>query len=163
MPPVGRVDEIDTERHHQDESSSLLETTVTPAKLSWEALLQQHVVTLCLIFLVLMGIGIPLQTTPLNKVAEEIICLNHFPDILTGEDPRCKSTVVQSYLAMLRGWGATFDCIPAILLAIPYGVLADRYGRRIILFLSMCGVIMSVIWYETVCKAHRLLHSVLEY
>jgi len=110
MPPAGAVDEIDTERHPQDETLPLLETTITSAKLSWDALLQQHVVTLSLILILLLGIGLPLQTTPLNKVVEEIICLNHFPDISTPDDPHCKSNSVQSYLAMLRGWSATLDC-----------------------------------------------------
>ena len=48
-----------------------------------------------------------------------------------------------------------FGLLPGIILSIPFGVVADRYGRRIVLFLSMSGMVLSIIWYETICKAPK--------
>ena len=38
------------------------------------------------------------------------------------------------------------------LLTVPYGVLADRYGRRIILFLGLLGLLMGECFGFIVCR-----------
>jgi hypothetical protein len=103
----------------QDEETPLLERTgAIPIKISpWQRLLNQHVITLCLILIVLVEIGAYLQTAPLNELIEQIICNEHIAKLEGGslidpQDPRCKSARVQGKLAMLRGWQSTFDCIP---------------------------------------------------
>ncbi|KAL2133861.1 hypothetical protein VTI74DRAFT_1533 [Chaetomium olivicolor] len=66
--------------------------------------------------------------------------------LILSDDPVCKGPDVQGYLAMLRGWQATFDCVPGIVGAVPYGVLSDRWGRRPVLALSLGGITLSLVW-----------------
>lgn len=40
----------------------------------------------------------------------------------------------------------------ALLVQIPYGIMADRYGRRPILFLGLLGIVLSTTWNMIVCK-----------
>lgn len=44
------------------------------------------------------------------------------------------------------------SCALAILLAVPYGSLSDKWGRKYIGFLSVLGILLTTIWYEVVCK-----------
>ena len=88
----------------------------------------------------------------------------------------CKSEAVQSELALVNGWKDTFDMIPSmlvamfktfpvrldgtdlvynspgILLAVPYGVLADRWGRKPVILLGIVGTVLGEIWLRVVCE-----------
>ena len=64
----------------------------------------------------------------------------------------CKIPSVQSELAMLKGWDAMFACIPSLLTAVPYGALADRHGRKLVLILALLGTILSLVWFVLVGK-----------
>ncbi len=113
---------------------------------------------------------------PMNAVMESIICRQAHPDIfpptppppldqavagggrggggglVLTDDPRCKGPDVQGYLAMLRGWQATFDCVPGIVMAVPFGVLSDRWGRRPVLGVSLGGIVGSMVFTYGVCE-----------
>ncbi|KAK4236022.1 major facilitator superfamily domain-containing protein [Achaetomium macrosporum] len=79
------------------------------------------------------------------RIAERII--RHYAGgIVLSDDPVCKNPDVQGYLAMLRGWANTFDCIPGIVGAVPYGILSDRWGRRPVLGLAVFGVVLSFVF-----------------
>ncbi|KAF4511925.1 hypothetical protein G6O67_001122 [Ophiocordyceps sinensis] len=87
-----------------------------------------------------LEIGATLVSTPMSQIQEAIICKVHHPD--TSEpstDARCKDQGVQSELSTLQGWELTFGLLPGLLTAVPYGIAADRYGRRVILSLSLLG------------------------
>jgi MFS family permease len=79
--------------------------------------------------------------------------LRYFPGgLVLSDDPVCKGPDVQGYLAMLRGWMATFECLPGIVGAVPYGVLSDRWGRRPLLGMSLGGIVGSVAFTYGVCE-----------
>ena len=91
---------------------------------------------------------------PKVRLFEFVICTNHYlreDPSLVGRDVSvhvnfCKVDSVQDKLAMILGWQYTFDSIPAILLAVPYGYLADKHGRKYITVLSMMGYALSWVW-----------------
>jgi MFS family permease len=85
----------------------------------------------------------------MSAIMENIVCRRNYDDVsdnIFANDPRCKNPDVQGTLAMLRGWSYTFDCIPGMLGALPYGILSDKWGRKPVLVLSILGTVMSTIW-----------------
>jgi hypothetical protein len=112
------------------------------------------VISLCSVFVI--EIGDFMQRAPLARVLEDIICRkyyessapfgNHVALPIPEED--CKMPQVQGPLAMLRGWNAAFSCIPGLLLAVPYGYIADRYGRKLVLVTSLVGATLGLGWVQ---------------
>lgn len=39
---------------------------------------------------------------------------------------------------------------------IPYGIVADNYGRRLVLFLGLLGNLLGSCWTVIVCKLKRI-------
>lgn len=116
------------------------------------ALIQLGTLSVCISLLVLIEFGAYLATIPLNQVLEENICRQmHLGATLAPNDPRCKDKSVQSELSMIRGWQSTFDFIPGLLVAVPYGMLADKVGRGIVLTLASLGLTLSSGFYILVC------------
>jgi len=100
------------QQQEPDETSPLITTTATPENLPWHHLLTQRVVIVCLLLVIFLEIAVGQTTAPLQKIVEENVCRELFADLTRPEDPRCKSTAVQSYFAALQGWNNTFDTIP---------------------------------------------------
>lgn len=106
-----------------------------------------------------VSIGDNMNQAPWMRIQEDIVCRAYYRSTFPNElkyslDPIpegwCKVPDVQAKLAMLRGWGHTFSCIPSIFTAVPYGVIADKYGRKIVMFLCLMGICLIVAWAEFV-------------
>ncbi|KAM7201953.1 Major facilitator superfamily domain containing protein [Naviculisporaceae sp. PSN 640] len=119
--------------------------------------LRPRIIILSLAVIFLAELAVNVGVPAMNAVLEAIICNQLHPGVAAGNgngrldtlpadtvDSVCKSADVQSYLAMVRGWQATFESIPGILCAIPYGILADRWGRKPVLLLSALGLNLSL-------------------
>jgi hypothetical protein len=111
------------------------------------------------VFLPSPGPGIAPPPPPLSSLSPARAAapsLRHFAGgVVLSDDPVCKSPDVQGYLAMLRGWAATFEAVPGIVGAVPYGVLSDRWGRRPLIGLSLAGTVLSQAFTYLVCKRAR--------
>ncbi|TVY45356.1 Efflux pump [Lachnellula subtilissima] len=89
---------------------------------------------------------------PLIKLLENSLCLSYYNFPGNGvQDELCKIPDIQGPLATLRGWKSSFDTIPVLLVAIPFGRLGDRYGRRKILATALVGVAASLCEIFVVC------------
>ncbi|CAK7224204.1 hypothetical protein SEUCBS140593_005492 [Sporothrix eucalyptigena] len=104
--------------------------------------------------IVLFEIANLFQELPTLQLLEEIICRD-----ITGEDSDviCGGNQdVQAELAYLRGWQLTLALIPGIITAVPYGVVIDRLGRKVGLYLSVTGILLTqlfslvVVWFPNV-------------
>lgn len=76
-----------------------------------------------------------------NEILEGILCHKHHghvPDPI--KDPRCKDAAVQSEFAKLVAGLYVFGLFPGILAAIPWGLAAEKYGRKPVLFLAVLGM-----------------------
>lgn len=162
---------LDTPREHEevDETRPLLSsstttrdtannTAATPihrSRCSWP---WTHVVGLVLCIAVFADIGESMFLAPRMRLYESVICSEYFsqsnPSLIepdgTIPEKICKVTPVQEQLATLLGWQSFIDSIPAILLPIPFGYLADKYGRKWIMALGLIGFTLSYAWAEFV-------------
>lgn len=113
------------------------------------------IIITCILLIILLELGAYLSIIPLIQVLEEIICNQFHPDRTPGPegDAICKDNAVQTELAFIRGWQSTLDFLPGVLTAIPYGLLADRHGRELVLRLSLLGVTLSSGFYIIVCRS----------
>ncbi|RAQ41842.1 MFS multidrug transporter [Aspergillus flavus] len=103
-------------------------------------------ITACMVMLIL-DITSAVPTAPRMVIFEDIICRNHYAawwDISKLGD--CKVKAVQGELALINGWKETFEKIPALLVSIPYGALADRIGRKKVLILALTGCLLCDTW-----------------
>jgi hypothetical protein len=117
-------------------------------------------VILCLFLIAVIDVGAFLGEPPRTRVYEANICLSYYREHDTsvigadGTIPEklCKIDQVQQTLAMIFGWQDTFDAIPAVLLAVPFGTLADRVGRKWIFAASLVGLQLNAAWILLICK-----------
>ncbi|KAF4957186.1 hypothetical protein FGADI_3251 [Fusarium gaditjirri] len=114
-----------------------------------------YVVLLCIVLAVVSDVGESLYAAPRVRLFESVACTRHYlrhdPSLVDrdGSVPErlCKIDSVQDKVASVVGWQYFFDAIPAILLPIPYGYVADLRGRKWILVLALAGYTLS--WVST--------------
>lgn len=122
-----------------------------------------YVIVLLIGIAIISDVGESLYAAPRVRLFESVICTGHYlqvdPSLVDrdGAVPEhlCKVNPVQDKLASILGWQSFIDSIPAILLPIPYGYLADKHGRKWILILAMTGYTMSYVWTELVVSFIR--------
>ncbi|KGO47973.1 Major facilitator superfamily domain, general substrate transporter [Penicillium expansum] len=87
-------------------------------------------------------------------ILEDIVCRDYYAksavNTFISAAERCKIEPIQTEIALLNGWRETFETIPAILLAVPYGMLADWIGYRPVALLAFFGSAMSSNWSRVV-------------
>ena len=120
----------------------------------------------CGVFILAADFGFYMSTAPQTSIFEQIICRNYLANLqntpetsrldLLAEDP-CKSEFVQGELAVVNGYKETFNILPSILLSLPYGVLADHWGRKPVLYLGIMGILMSELWVRFVAAWSEML------
>lgn len=114
---------------------------------------------LIIVLLILLNGGNTVQEAPKTRLFESIFCSHfyreHDPSFIgpdgTVLERFCKIEPVQSDVAMLKGWQVFLDNIPSILLAIPFGILADKYGRKPIILLNSIALCLRISWIMVVC------------
>ncbi|KAG7139286.1 MFS efflux pump atnC like protein [Verticillium longisporum] len=86
--------------------------------------------------------------TPLFRLVEDAICHVHYQKDLAEpiEEKECKVDEIQSQLAYLLGTGAVIGALVTLVVAFPYGVLADRLGRKPAFFLAYLGILLGFGW-----------------
>jgi hypothetical protein len=141
------------------ESTSLLTSQQAPPKPtelsgSRSKWLWTHVVALCITISIIVDIGEQLFMAPKVRLYESIACAAHYlhhNSSLVGKDgfipeKLCKVNPVQEKIAMILGWQDCFDSIPALLLPVAYGHLADTYGRKWTTLLAFLGYSLASAW-----------------
>ncbi|GFF44705.1 inner membrane transport protein YajR [Aspergillus udagawae] len=101
---------------------------------------------------------------PMTRIYESIACRQYYAEYdprqiaADGQVPEslCKIKEVQTELAAVKGYMEFFDGVLSAFLAIPYGLLADRIGRKPIICLSIpafalnSGIMFAVMWYSDI-------------
>ncbi|KAK6854955.1 hypothetical protein PG995_008487 [Apiospora arundinis] len=115
--------------------------------------------TLATVFLVLYAFADVARYIAVVRLLELGICreeyLRNGADIIGHDDfiPEylCKSPQIQERLAHLRGYLASLEAILGLLLTLPYGLVVDRLGERLIAGVNVVGYMLSCAWLALVC------------
>ncbi|KAL3453118.1 major facilitator superfamily domain-containing protein [Aspergillus insuetus] len=92
-----------------------------------------------------------LSVAPQTQILEDIICRDLHPDSIALSSSTCKDADVQSELSLIIGWTETFNQLPGIILALPFGFMADRVGRKKVIILSLVGLILQEVALRIIC------------
>ncbi|KAG9201214.1 hypothetical protein G6514_005943 [Epicoccum nigrum] len=148
---------IDSPRESSEEEGlPFLKQPSTPQKTKpWVVM-----VVLAFALIAIIDMGAFLAEAPRTRVYEANICIRHYREIdpsVIGADGTipeklCKVDEVQQEMAMIFGWQEMFDAIPSIFLAIPFGVLADKVGRKWIFTASLMGLQLNSAWVLGICR-----------
>ncbi|TVY16230.1 Efflux pump ustT [Lachnellula arida] len=113
-----------------------------------------------------MAFGGNLMAVPGLRLWEDIICHHYYND-LQGEnhvgfdghinEGLCKGDEVQNQLNIFIGVLAFLTPIPSLLTTIPYGLLADRIGRKPVFALAMVGTLLGGCYNMLVMSLWRIL------
>ncbi|KAL2794981.1 major facilitator superfamily domain-containing protein [Aspergillus keveii] len=107
-------------------------------------------------------VGFVMAGGPMTRIYESIACREHytqFDPTKIGSDGQvaeelCKGKEVQSEVAAVKGFMEFFEGVLSVLLAAPYGLLADRFGRKKALcfgipgFVLNCLIMFVVMWFS---------------
>ncbi|KAL5001289.1 major facilitator superfamily domain-containing protein [Aspergillus recurvatus] len=109
-------------------------------------------------------VGFVMAGGPMTRIYESIACREYFAQVdpakigSDGQVPEelCKLKEVQSEIAAVTGYMEFFQGVLSVILAAPYGLLADRYGRKKTLCLGIPGFVLNcvimfvVMWFDDV-------------
>ncbi|KIL87982.1 hypothetical protein FAVG1_08864 [Fusarium avenaceum] len=139
-----------TERDESPTEESPLLRNDTPSADEPSKAFRRRALGMCMLALLMVEVSQFIMNPPTKKIIEDIICRQHYPDhdikVYWLEDSRCKESPVQKTLAMVQGWSQAFEMGVPMLTQFPYGIVADKYGRRLVLFLAMLGCCLSTLW-----------------
>nr|POE54174.1 efflux pump ustt [Quercus suber] len=127
----------------------------------------KFVVWVVMVILVLLSFAEEISQPPQTRIMESVICYRYYetadpskiqigrdqigPGALGGvPEMLCKVGAVQGELAELGGYQRVFDGLPALLLAVPFGWAADKYGRKPVFALSVLSLTLAALWINTV-------------
>lgn len=119
-----------------------------------------------LILVILADVSGSLLDTPEVRLLEMAVCRNYYrehdpsvigpPPLSYVDEKYCKISEIQVPLVFLRTKKGLLSFIPGVLLAIPYGRLSDRRGRKPVLFLGILGQALAYFWTLFVCYFHQI-------
>lgn len=117
----------------------------------------------CLLLLFLVDAPMFMGEGPRIRMLEMGLCREYYqardPGAIVGPggtvpERLCKLRGVQSPLARLRGFLGLLEGLPGLLFAVPYGILADARGRRLVAGACLFGFILRDAWTFVVLYFH---------
>ena len=116
-----------------------------------------------LIALLIVAVDLPsvLAGTSMVRILESIYCHQYYQTAdpsKIGQDGKipeqlCKVEDVQKQLSTLRGWMSFWSHLPGLFLAVPYGMLADKYGRKWLFVMNIVAMQARSVWSYVVCES----------
>lgn len=116
----------------------------------------------CLLLLFLVDAPMFMGEGPRIRMLEIGLCREYYeardPSVIgpggTVPERLCKLRDIQSPLSRLRGFLGLLEGLPGLLFAVPYGILADARGRRLVAGACLLGFIMRDSWTFAVLYFH---------
>ncbi|GKT41448.1 efflux pump ustT [Colletotrichum spaethianum] len=110
----------------------------------------------CAIIVVGAGSG-GLGTIPITRLVEDIVCREYYGVLHSGkgdvpiDEGQCKEDVIQSKVAMIFAVYTALQAIIGTASAFPWGIVADRLGRKKVFSLAVLGLMLDQLWFLLVC------------
>ncbi|KAI5863629.1 MFS general substrate transporter [Durotheca rogersii] len=113
-----------------------------------------------------------LYQIPITKIYENILCRQYYDDLrdTTPFDAGdCKNDIVQSRLAYLLAVLESLNSVISCLVAMPWGIVADRVGRKPVYISSASGIALSILmmtvlaWFSDILPARSIWFSAVAY
>ncbi|KAF2030312.1 hypothetical protein EK21DRAFT_65893 [Setomelanomma holmii] len=98
-----------------------------------------------LILLILIHLSTVLYTIPLNRVIELRLCQSHYS---TANPPEklCKIDEIQRQLAWIQGIMETTLVVCDLVVTVPFGFVAERWGVRVVLWCNLVPRVFMSVW-----------------
>ncbi|KAI1759273.1 MFS general substrate transporter [Hypoxylon sp. FL1150] len=111
---------------------------------------------LCLItFVVSSADGF--TSIPAVRLLEDIICRQHYGLRESGnpvDEKLCKDDAVQSKVAFIMAIQSSLEAAVGLLAAFPWGLVADKIGRKPVFSIGLCGMLVNIFWRMAVVYFH---------
>jgi len=138
-----------------DENGAEIETPRTKGRRS-----EFFIISTLALIIFFLETGDELIQPAQTRVLESIYCRQYY----TAHDPsltfpagipesECKNHVIQGQVAMLKGWMAMIGAFVVLLVSVPWGYVADAYGRKRIVLLITAALWFRAAWQQAVCWA----------
>jgi hypothetical protein len=97
------------------------------------------------VILVAFNIALQLINLGRSQLIEGAICQQEFHNVTQPyQDARCKYDTVQQRLSLILAWESTFSMIVSLFTTVPYAMVAQRYGARVVTSLLWLGYTFSL-------------------
>ncbi|SPO05441.1 uncharacterized protein DNG_08128 [Cephalotrichum gorgonifer] len=138
---------VDSEIITVDESAPLLPQPQEDDGVGPRRLKGRTVTTILITCVFFAAFGAALSDLPILRITEDAICRAHLKSVADKIDESlCKDSDVQAELSFIVAMISMFQVIPGLVLGFPYGLLADRLGRRPVICLAVLGITLSIAW-----------------
>ncbi|KAK8190256.1 major facilitator superfamily domain-containing protein [Phyllosticta capitalensis] len=121
---------------------------------------------LCGLLSLVADLGDGITAAPEVRLLEMAVCRDYYriheprrigpPPLSYVPEKYCKVKDIQVELAYLRAVLKILTTVPGLMCTVFFGRLADRWGRRPVLLMGMCGQILSFLWVILVCYFHTI-------
>jgi MFS family permease len=103
-----------------------------------------------------------LAAVPQAQLLEDAVCREYFDGIWSprgtqDDELRCKITPVEARLASLTGISSTLEMSAELIVALPMGILADRFGKRPVMLWAALSSLLSFSWVLLVIRFSDML------
>ncbi|KAI1757592.1 major facilitator superfamily domain-containing protein [Xylaria castorea] len=101
------------------------------------------------------------QNMSMTRIFEDILCRQYYDQIRSHDEPIderiCKVDAIQSKLAYLFAIQNSIIAGVSVLAALPWGIAADKIGRRPVFAMGLAGMSISLLWIMVVGWFYRTL------
>ncbi|KAI1103600.1 MFS general substrate transporter [Jackrogersella minutella] len=98
---------------------------------------------------------------PVMRIVEDVICRHYFGLKESADAPideqNCKVDAIQEKVAFIMALSSSLDAVVGFIAAFPWGLAADRIGRRPVFAISLSGMLINVLWGMVVLYFHTTL------
>ncbi|KAJ5642335.1 hypothetical protein N7490_006335 [Penicillium lividum] len=102
---------------------------------------------LCVILLIVAS-ATGFVNVPLTRIVEDVICHQYYVNSLEEpiDEKLCKLEAIQSKVAFIFAITGMCEAVVALLAALPWGITADRIGRKPVFSTALVGMALGVLF-----------------